>query len=143
MKFKKLSKAPLFLFFSFLLILGFTSCKSTQSSAKAPKWEKLGERVVNFKVDHDEIPVTARDGAFTALKLKVRNAPIFVKNVRIVYGNGDSQNFPVGKKMPAGSESPVIDLAGNKRVIKKVVFNYRSAPNRGMDKAVMVLWGRH
>ena len=129
-----------------LLLFGLvfaTSCKTKQAAAKGPRWEKLGERVVNFKGDRDEIPVTASDGTFTALKLKVRNAPIFIKNVRVIYGNGDAQNFPVGRKIAAGSETPAMDLPGNKRVIRKVVFNYRSAPNRGMDKAVMVLWGRH
>lgn len=138
-----MSKTPLFLVFALCLVFVAAGCKSSQTSAKAPKWEKLGERVVNFKADHDEIPVTAQEGRFTALKLRVKNAPVFVKNVRIVYGNGDSQNHPVGKRIPAGSETPPINLPGDKRIVKKVVFNYKSAPNRGMDKAVVVLWGRH
>ena len=34
-----------------------------------PRWEKLGQRRVNYGLDRDEILVTAREGTFTALRL--------------------------------------------------------------------------
>ena len=65
-----------------------------------------------------------------------------LRNVKIVFGNGESRNFKVNKKFTAGMESRVIDLPGNKRIIRKIVMNYTSvAKHKG--KATFVVWGRH
>lgn len=109
---------------------------------QGPKWEKLGSRKVNMGADHDEIIVSAFEGSFTKLKFKVIDAPILVRNVKVVFGNGESKNVKVNRKFPAGAESRVIDLPGNKRVIKKVVMNYTTvAKHKG--KAMVIVFGRH
>ena len=109
---------------------------------QAFKWEKLGSRKVNVKADHDEILVTAYEGFFTKIKFKVLDAPILVRNVKVVFGNGESKNVKVSKRFNAGMESRVIDLPGNKRVIKKIVMNYTTvAKDKG--RATVVVWGRH
>ncbi len=106
------------------------------------EWQRLGSRTVNMRADHDEIPVTAFKGAFTKLKFRVKGAPIHVKNVRIVFGNGNDQNFKIDRKFAPGTESRVLDLPGNKRVIKKIVMNYRSVQTP-KGKAEVVVWGKH
>lgn len=106
------------------------------------KWERLGERMVNHGHDHDVISVTARDGAFTGLKLAVLRAPIHLTNVRVEFGNGTSENFVINRNIPAGAETRVLDLPGNKRIIHKVVFNYRTLPARAR-RGTVVLFGRH
>lgn len=118
------------------------STAAFESNLMPQRWEKLGTRKVNLRVDHDEILVTARDGLFTKLKFVVRKAPIFVHNVRIVFGNGEDKNIVVNKRIAPGTESRVIDLPGNKRIIRKVVLNYKSVPT-GLGRATVVLWGRH
>ena len=40
------------------------------------------------------------------------------------YGNGETENIELRNNFSAGSESRVIDLRGNKRVIQKIVFWY-------------------
>jgi hypothetical protein len=110
--------------------------------ARVQNWEKLGQKVVNMKGDHDELLVTTMEGVFTAVKFKVLKAPIHVVNVRIVFGNGEDLNFPVNRKFAAGEESAVLDLPGNKRIIKKIVFNYKSVP-AGKGRAVVLAFGRH
>ena len=40
------------------------------------------------------------------------------------YGNGETENIEPRNNFSAGSESRVIDLPGNKRVIQKIVFWY-------------------
>ena len=92
--------------------------------------------------DHDEILVTAYEGFFTKIKFKVLDAPILLRNVKIVFGNGESRNVKVNKKFTAGMESRVIDLPGNKRIIKKIVMNY-TAVAKHKGKATFVVWGRH
>ena len=56
------------------------------------KWEKLGSRKVNMGADHDEILVTAFEGFFTKIKFKVLDAPILLRSVKIVFGNGESRS---------------------------------------------------
>ena len=109
---------------------------------KTGDWEKLGSRMVNMRADHDEILVTAQEGFFTKVKFVVRKAPIHVKNVKIVFGNGESKVIEVNRKFAAGTESKVIDLPGNKRIIRKVVMNYKTVP-AGKGRALVVLWGKH
>lgn len=115
----------------------------TQKSSNTPvnKWERLGQKVVNMKADHDEILVGAKDGVFTAVKFKVMKAPIFIHNIKIVYGNGETQNFVLNRRFPMGTESKIIDLPGNKRIIRKIKLNYKSAPS-ARGRAVVVAWGR-
>ena len=136
---------PLFkLFLVILLGIGITSFDYINNenvyNEQTTQWVKIGKRVVNMKADHDEIPVTANAGVFTKLKFKVNIAPILVKNVRIVFGNGESKNMMLNRKFAPGTESKVIDLPGNRRVINKIVMNYKSFP--GYGKAVVVVWGK-
>ena len=106
------------------------------------KWEKLGSRKVNMGADHDEIVVTAYKGFFTKIKFKVLDAPILLRNVKLIFGNGEFRRVKVNKKFTAGTESRVIDLPGNKRIIKKIVMNY-TAVAKHKGKATFVVWGRH
>jgi len=111
-------------------------------SAQPGKWQVLGKRKVNMRADHDEIPVTVLSGVFTGLKFKVLFAPIYVKNFRVFYGNGTSENFVINKRIPKGTFTRVIDLKGNKRVIKKINLNYTTIPNF-KGKAEVIVFGRH
>ena len=136
-------KSIISLFSLLALLLVFSSCSSSKSAATA-KWELLGERLVDKAGDHDEIAVTAAEGTFRAVKFKILRSPIYVKNVRIVFGNGESQNFQVDRRIPANSESKRLDLNGNQRVIKKIVFNYRTAQRPGPQaKALIKAFGMH
>lgn len=123
--------------------LFLTSCKSrnTTTTAKAPAWVKLGERMADLRRDHDEIPVTARKGDFKALKLRVMGSPIFMNSAVIHYGNGERQRLQINRRIPAGTETRAFDLPGKDRVIRKVALNYRSAPG-GKPRAKIVLLGR-
>ena len=69
------------------------------------KWEKLGSRKVNMVADHDEILVTAYKGFFTKIKFKVLDAPILLRNVKVIFGNGEFRSVKVNKK-------PAPDLPG-------------------------------
>jgi hypothetical protein len=134
------------LFCSLLLAMagtGFCSANAAKHLEKtAQAWEKLGSRVVTMSSDHDEIPVTVHDGFYTAVQLRIMKAPIHLTNINIVFGNGDNENVVFDKNFAAGSETRVIDLPGNNRVIKKVMLNYHSVPTQ-KGRAVVSLWGRH
>ncbi len=107
-----------------------------------PRWEKLGERNVNFRVDRDEILVTAAEGRFTALKIKVRKGAINLHKMVVHFGDGSEQEVETRNNLAAGEESRVINLEGNRRIITKVVFVY-DTKNFADRKAEVELWGRH
>ena len=132
---------------SLVLSIGATSFAANMSARtemmpQPGDWEKLGSRVVNMQADHEEIMVTAKEGVFTKVRLKIMKAPIHLTNINIVFGNGENKNVVFNKKFTAGSFTRVIDLPGNKRFIKKVKLNYKSVPV-GKGRAVITLFGKH
>ncbi|MBK9109226.1 MAG: hypothetical protein IPM92_12895 [Saprospiraceae bacterium] len=110
--------------------------------AVQPRWELLGTRNVNFANDRDEIEVTAAEGMFTALKIKVLRSTMDMNKMVVHFGDGSTENIELKNMFRAGEESRVIDLPGNKRFIKKVVFWY-DTKNYKKRRAVVELWGRH
>jgi hypothetical protein len=105
-------------------------------------WELLGTKSVDYLIDRDEIAVTAREGFFTALKLKVTRSALNVHKMTVHFGDDTTQDVDLKKNFKAGEESRVIDLKGNKRVITKVVFWY-DTKNSKNSKAIVELWGKH
>ena len=124
------------------LALFATAMAALSFTAAQKPWEKLGERTVNYGLDHDEIMVTATEGRFTALKIKVKRGGINMHKLVVVYGNGERDEIELRNDFAPGSESRVLDLNGNKRIIQKVIFNY-DTHNIANKKAVVELWGRH
>lgn len=104
-------------------------------------WDLLGFRTVNATLDRDEIEVTAARGMFKKLKFTVKGAPIFIEKMYVHYGNGEIYEHEVRYKIEAGSETREIDLPGNNRIIKKVVFWYEKATWLG-GTPVVTLWGK-
>ncbi len=110
--------------------------------SQPPRWELLGSRIVNFNNDRDEIQVGAIEGAFTALKIQVRRGNLNMQKVLVHYKNGDVQEIELRHNFARGSESRIIDLPGNKRIIQKIVFYY-DTKNRSKMRAVIEVLGRH
>jgi hypothetical protein len=122
----------------FIASITFVALSSTSAEAQ---WTKLGQRKVNFRVDHDEMMVTAYEGTFRKLKLAVRKAPIFLHNVKIVYGNGERTNIKINKRLEKNTESRPFDLPGKKRIIRKIIFNYKSVPTF-KGRAIVTVHGK-
>jgi hypothetical protein len=85
----------------------------------------LGEANVDGGVDHDNIVVTRAEGVFRAIQLRVEKGAIEFDRAIIHYGNGQSQDIAIRSRIPAGGETRVIDLPGDRRVIRSVEFYYR------------------
>jgi hypothetical protein len=113
--------------------------KTTTSNAG---WEHLGSRKVNFGLEKDVISVTAAEGRFSKLKLKVTGGNLNLHKMTVTYGNGTRDNINVRHSFARGATSRVIDLQGNKRVIKQVAFWY-DTKNRSQKRARIHLFGRH
>lgn len=109
--------------------------------ASAADWDKLGEKRVNDRADHDMIVVTAARGMFTGLKLHVKDHAVRFYKVVVHYRRGASDELVLRDTIPAGGESRVLDLRGDRRVIKSIEFWYE-AKSLGRDGATVTVWGR-
>ena len=110
-----------------------------QSAANA---EFLGERAVNFRADHDVIPVGIQDGRFRSLQLRVRDSAIHLLDLRVNFANGSTFDVPVRANIAAGSQTRWIDLPGDLRVIRNVRMTYQTAGRPGRGRATVRLFGR-
>ncbi len=112
------------------------------SFALPPKWEKLGSRKVNYGLERDTIPVGAHEGAFTKLKIQVTGGSLNMKKMIVNYKNGERKEIELRHNFAKGSGSRIIDLPGNKRFIKNIVFVY-DTKNAARKRATVHVFGRH
>ena len=111
-------------------------------AAEKEKWEPLGTRTVSDKVDRDVIAVTAKEGTFTKLQVRVRVAPVQFRSMKVHFANGQTQDVELKDVIRPNQPSRVIDLPGVERVIARVEFVY-DAQTLGKKGAVVKLFGRH
>jgi len=114
--------------------------------AASGKWVTLGSRKVGWLVDRDEIAVTAKEGVFTKLRFHTTGNKIHLLRVRVVYGNGQDTELNPNVLIAAGTTSAALDLPGNKRIVKKVVFWYKTPGKRRArlkPRATVTLHGKH
>ncbi len=105
------------------------------------EWEFLGTQSVQKKdVDVDRVKVGRRAGQYRAIQLAVRRSDIEFKDLKIVYGNGRVQDVPIRAMLRAGSTSRVIDLIGEDRFLKEIVFAYSRRVD-GYQRAVVDVYG--
>jgi hypothetical protein len=112
------------------------------SMATRDRWEFLGEKLVNDRLDHDVMLVTAVRGDFRSIQLRVRNAPVDFHKVVVVYANGQRDEIELRNTIPAGGASRVIDLRGTERIIREIIFWYDARTIRGR-KAVVRVFARN
>jgi hypothetical protein len=106
-------------------------------------WTYLGEAHVDGAVDHDRIVVTAAKGEYRAIRLRVENGPIVFDRVVLHFGNGSSDPISIRHKIPAGGETRVIDLPGDRRIIESVEFWYERGNWGNPRRPKVSLFGRH
>src|SRR5947208_3059924 len=106
------------------------------------RWEFLGEAHVDGAVDHDRIVVTAAKGEYRAIQIRVQKGAIEFDRVRVHFGNGTHEDLSIRSRIPAGGQTRVIDLPGDRRIIESVEFWYARA-NWKSDRPQVRLWGLH
>ena len=121
----------------FLLANGLT-CAQAQGRGS---WERLGHKEVDFKGDHDRIEVGHREGKFRQLEIRVQGAPVEIRRMVITFANDEKFDAKVRGRFDESMRSHVIDLPGDRRVIKRIDFEYASLSRRA-GKATVEVYGR-
>lgn len=103
-------------------------------------WQRLGQRQVAFRTDRDTIAVTGVEGRFSKVMIEVQENGIEVLDLKVHFGNGETQDVQVREKIPAGGRTRAIELPGEARVINRVEALYKTEDRRD-GRATIVLWG--
>ncbi len=126
----------------FIFLLALSAFISNSAIAQQGTWERLGVRKVNHRVDHDEILVTWTEGAFDAIKIVVSGAPLNMHKCVVHFANGGDQEILTRHNFAQGSDSRIVDLVGNNRIINRISFWYDT---KGLlrGRATVTVFGRH
>ena len=127
----------------FLAILMFAVMGSLVEAQRGPRWERLGQRIVSDRADHDTVVVTATKGTFTAIRFEVAGHAVDFHRVVIHFRNGDDQKVVLRNTIRAGGQSRVIDIEGKERVIRSIDFWYDAKTLGRGGKATVTVMGRH
>jgi len=92
------------------LTLGFPLDATARPNNRT--WELLGEQKVGFGIDRDTVRIGRDDGDFRKIQLRVRGNDIEMRDLKVVYGNGQVDDIPVREHILAGGTTRPIDLRG-------------------------------
>lgn len=106
-------------------------------------WDLLGEKTVNFAVDHDVVPVTVLRGTYRQIQLYVENNDVHFRDLKVHFANGDVSDVSVRTLIPAGGRTRVIDLPGASRIINRISLWYDTAGRPRDGRAVVKVYGKH
>jgi hypothetical protein len=110
--------------------------------AAEAKFVLLGEKEVNFLVDRDDLVVALKDGMFRRLRFEVENNDLEMLRVTVTFGNGKTETIPVRHVFKEGSRSRLIDLPGQKRIIRRITFFYRTVGRLVEGRALIRVYGQ-
>jgi hypothetical protein len=123
----------------FLLVL-MTLAGVSAASAQHSDWRKLGQKDVDFHMDHDRI--IARDkGGVREVHFSVKNAPVKFQRVVINYRNGERQEVEFLENVQLGGETRSITIEGTGRKIDSLDVWYET-DSLGGKKAKVTVYGR-
>jgi len=100
----------------------------------------LGNREVNFGVDRDTILIPRSIGPLHQLIVVARMNPVEVYNIRVIFESGASEDYNLREKLFTTRDRLIVDLPGNSRMVREVIFRYRKL-NNAARRAVVELWG--
>jgi len=107
-----------------------TSSAAAELNAAA-SWQTLGAREVNGQRDSDTIVVGADEGTFTSIKVRVQGSALLMRDIKVVFGNGETFSPNVSWVFDENTATRTIDLPGNARNIARVEFKYGNLPGGG------------
>ncbi len=120
-----------------------TSAQSNKPVWDQNGWIMLGEQKVGGgrKGDRDRIKVGRDEGKFRQLTFVVLDSDIELYDVKVKFGRGPVFDPQIKEAVfREGTRTRVIDLPGDRRVIKTIDFAYRNLPGGG--NARVQVWGK-
>ena len=113
---------------SSILILSvlISHCGRPTINTAAGSWQYLGDKWVNFGVDHDELMLGNIRDNFRQMRLRVTDGPLHIMDMKVHFDNGGVQDIPLRSLIKQGQQSRIIDLNGGTRSLEKITFWYET-----------------
>ncbi len=122
------------------VVLSLALALACATTPRGRAWELLGEREVDFHRDHDVISVGRSEGLFRVLRFVAHGGVVEMYDVAVTLGDGETFHLPGHLVLDRG-EGRTIDLPGERRVVRRVEFVYRTLRSSGQHGRI-VLYGR-
>lgn len=119
---KNIIKLSSFLILSILI----SYCGRPTINTAAGSWQYLGDKWVNFGVDHDELMLGNIRDNFRQIRLRVTDGPLHIMDMKVHFDNGGVQDVPLRSLIKQGQQSRIIDLNGGSRSLEKITFGYET-----------------
>ena len=103
------------------IVLGLTAFAAGPLQAREIP---LGSITYEARPEREVINVGGREGEFRGFRFEVRQSDVEVLDLRIVYGNGQTEDVRVRQLFRAGSSSRLIELGSPRRALKQIIINY-------------------
>jgi hypothetical protein len=87
------------------------------------EWTELGCKSVGFLLDQDTIAVPSRD-FYRALRLRSSGFDIEMRDMGVVFSNGQRDLYRINQVIPTGGRTGPIDLRGGQRNIREIQLTY-------------------
>ena len=126
------------------LLLTLSSFTSSNTSTEAfRRWHIIGTKNVDYKLDKDAFYFKPNGKKYSKFQFVVKNGRLNMHKCVVHFRNGQRQVVNLKGNFNPGDKSRIIDLAGDKRNVEKIVFVY-DTKTRSRRKAQVVLMGlRH
>lgn len=111
-------------FWSFALgacVLGIGALAAPVSMAREVP---IGSVTFDASPEREVINVGGREGEFQGIRFEVRQSDVEVLDLRVTYGNGQTEDIRVRQIFRAGSSSRVIELGSPRRAVRQVTITY-------------------
>ena len=107
-----------------------------------PGWVLFGAQTVGYGVDRDVVEIGDEIGQFSRIALSIQRADVFLREITLVYANGERETKYVYAQIPANSRTRPIEIQGN-RFLRQIELVYQSRPDRRNDRAVVEVYGEY
>jgi len=115
------------------LLLAMVGITSTAWAQQRDNWELLGAtRIGGYGFDLDEIDVGKRKGRFERIRVRARSNGVYIRDLRVVFGNGEVQDVHFRGRLREGEQTAPIELVGGERVIRRIEIAARSRGRRAV-----------
>ncbi|HEU0032437.1 MAG TPA: hypothetical protein VFQ53_17515 [Kofleriaceae bacterium] len=103
-------------------------------------WTFLGVTTVEGRRDHDTVTVGRYEGRFDQLMLVVTDSDLELRDMTVVFANGERWSPALSHVFREGQRSRAIDLPRGDRAIARIELSYANLPGGG--KASVQVYGR-
>ncbi len=115
---------------------------------KVPEgWVLFGSETVGTRAERQVLPIGKDAGIFDRITFRALRNDIHIRDVTVVYGNGNRDRRDIDLLVPAGYGTPPIDLKTGRRsgrFIREIIVTYRSEGRRwGNNTALLQVYGEY